>query len=201
MAESQTAIEQSRRQQDDVRAAIQETRGQVASLVRCRKRHLTIASKRPLSHWMQAGEFESEGTVYASLDVDAGWEAAIEQVLGDALSARLLSEVDLRGLPEVEALPSGAFVADNKVQLSGDVTGTLAAHVRGPARVRVWLQSILVAESLDEAQRLCRDLSVGQSVVTPDGHWLGAGWHRRRSDADAAAGMIAREAQLDELKG
>ena len=200
LAESQTAIEQSRGQQDDVRAAIQETRGQVASLVALQEAASDDREQAALSHWMQAGDLESDGTVYASLDVDAGWEAAIEQVLGDALSARMLSEVDLRGLPEVEALPSGAFVVDNQVQLSGDVTGTLAAYVKGPARVRVWLQSILVAESLDEAQRLCRDLAAGQSVVTPDGHWLGTGWHRRRSDADAAAGMIARQAQLDELR-
>ena len=200
LGESQTAIEQSRRQQDDVRAAIQETRGQVASLVALQEAASDDREQAALSDWMQAGELASDGTVYASLEVDAGWETAIEQVLGDALSARLLSEVDLRGLPGVEALPSGAFVADNKAQLSGEVTGTLAAHVRGPDRVRIWLQSILVADSLDEAQRLCRDLSAGQSVVTPDGHWLGPGWHRRRSDADAAAGMIARQAQLDELR-
>ncbi|GIS24522.1 MAG: hypothetical protein CM15mP125_2090 [Gammaproteobacteria bacterium] len=79
----------------------------------------------------------------------------------------------MRGLSGIAALPSGAFVVDNKLELAGDVAGTLAAHVRGPARVRSWLQAVLVADDLGEAQRLCRDLSPGQSVVTPDGHWLG----------------------------
>ena len=36
-------------------------------------------------------------------------------------------------------------------------------------------------------------------MVTANGHWLGSGWHRRRSEADAAAGIIARQAQLDGL--
>ena len=30
-------------------------------------------------------------------------------------------------------------------------------------------------------------------------HWIGQGWHRRRSSADAAAGIIARQAQLDAM--
>ena len=42
-------------------------------------------------------------------------------------------------------------------------------------------------------------LANGESVVTPDGHWIGQGWHRRRSAADAAAGIIARQAQLDAM--
>ena len=66
--------------------------------------------------------------------------------------------------------------------------------------MRSWLQSVLVAENLDEAQRLCRELSTGQSVVTPDGHWLGTGWHRRRSESDTAAGMLARQSQLEALQ-
>ena len=121
-------------------------------------------------------------------------------MLGEALSAQLLAEVDVRGLDGIAALPSGAFVVDNKLELSGDVAGTLAAHVRGPARVRGWLQAVLVAEDLDHAQRLSRDLSPGQSAVTPDGHWLGAGWHRRRSESDTAAGIIARQSQLEALQ-
>jgi len=80
------------------------------------------------------------------------------------------------------------------------VAGTLAAHVRGPARVRSWLQSVLVAVDLDDAQRLFRELSPGQSVVTPDGHWLGTGWHRRPSESDTAAGMLARQSQLEALQ-
>ena len=59
---------------------------------------------------------------------------------------------------------------------------------------------MLVADDLGEAQRLCLDLSPGWSVVTPDGHWLGTGWHRRRSESDTAAGMIARQSQLEALQ-
>jgi len=200
LADSQSQIEQSRQQQDDIRAALQETRGHIASLTALQEAASDDRERAALGDWLETESLQSDGTVYASLEVDAGWETAIEQVLGEALSAQLLAEVDVRGLSGIAALPSGAFVVDNKLELAGDVAGTLAAHVRGPARVRSWLQAVLVAEDLDDAQRLCRDLSPGQSVVTPDGHWLGTGWHRRRSESDTAAGMIARQTQLEALQ-
>ena len=200
LTDSQSQIEQSRQQQDDIRAALQETRGHIASLTALQEAASDDRERAALGDWIETESLQSDGTVYASLEVDAGWETAIEQILGEALSAQLLAEVDVRGLSGIAALPSGAFVVDNKLELAGDVAGTLAAHVRGPARVRSWLQAVLVAEDLDDAQRLCRDLSPGQSVVTPDGHWLGAGWHRRRSESDTAAGMIARQTQLEALQ-
>jgi chromosome segregation protein len=64
-----------------------------------------------------------------------------------------------------------------------------------------WLRSIKVAGDLAEARRRCAELEPHESVVTKDGHWLANGWHRRRSGADAAAGIIARQAQLESLQG
>ena len=200
LTDSQALIEQSRQQQDDIRAALQETRGHIASLTALQEAASDDRERAALGDWIEKESLQSDGTVYASLEVDAGWEDAIEQVLGEALSAQLLAEVDVRGLDGLAALPSGAFVVDNKLELSGDVAGTLAAHVRGSARVRGWLQAVFVAEDLDHAQRLSRGLSPGQSVVTADGHWLGAGWHRRRSESDTAAGIIARQSQLEALQ-
>ena len=200
LTDSQSLIERSRQQQDDIRAALQETRGQIASLTALQEASSDERERAALGDWIETESLQSDGTVYASLEVDTGWETAIEQVLGEALSAQLLADVDVRGLTGIAALPSGAFVVDNKLELSGDVAGTLAAHVRGPARVRGWLQAVFVAEDLDHAQRLSQDLSPGQSVVTPDGHWLGAGWHRRQSESDTAAGMIARQSQLEALQ-
>ena len=200
LTDSQSAIEQSRQQQDDIRAGLQETRGHIASLTALQEAASDDRERAALGDWIETESLQPDGTVYASLEVDAGWETAIEQVLGEALSAQLLAEVDVRELAGIAALPSGAFVVDNKLELTDDVAGTLAAHVRGPARVRSWLQSVLVAESLDEAQRLCRNLPPGKSVVTPDGHWLGTGWHRRRSESDTATGMLARQSQLEALQ-
>ncbi|MDC3015521.1 chromosome segregation protein SMC [Luminiphilus sp.] len=196
---SQTAIEQSRQQQDDVRASIQETRGLMSSLVALQQAASDEKERIALNDWIEAESLRSEGSVYSTLDVEPGWETAVEQVLGEALSATVVNGRPLEKLPGVPDIPAGAFVFDDQVDPPADVAGTLAAKARGPARVAHWLQSVKVASDLDEAKGILPVLANGESVVTPDGHWIGQGWHRRRSAADAAAGIIARQAQLDTM--
>ena len=107
----------------------------------------------------------------------------------------------MASLPSVATLPAGAFLVEQGTRKAGSSEGTLAAHVKGPAGIVQWLRSIKVAEDLAEARRRCAELEPHESVVTKDGHWLANGWHRRRSGADAAAGIIARQAQLESLQG
>ena len=196
---SQTAIEQSRQQQDHVRASIQETRGLMVSLVALQEAASDEKERIALNDWIEAESLRSEGSVYSTLDVEPGWETAVEQVLGEALSAQVLNGRPLERVPGVPDIPAGAFVFDDQVDPPADVAGTLAAKARGPARVAHWLRSVKVASGLDEARGILPVLASGESVVTPDGHWIGQGWHRRRSAADVAAGVIARQAQLDTM--
>ena len=58
-----------------------------------------------------------------------------------------------------------------------------------------------VANDLDEAKAILPGLADGESVVTPDGHWIGQGWHRRRSAADAAAGHRAPSTARCDVRG
>ena len=201
LTESQTAIEQGRQEQDAIRATIQENRGHIASLTALQEGASDDRERIALSDWIETEAVQSLGTVYAALEVDTGWEASVEQVLGEALSAQVLSDSDMASLPSVATLPAGAFLVEQGTRKAGNPEGTLAAHVKGPASIVQWLHSIKVAVDLAEARRRCAELEPHESVVTKDGHWLANGWHRRRSGADAAAGIIARQAQLESLQG
>jgi chromosome segregation protein len=200
LTESQAAIEQGRQQQDAIRAAIQENRGHIASLTALQEGASDDRERIALSDWIETESVQSLGTVYAALEVDPGWEASVEQVLGEALSAQVLSDSDMASLPSVATLPAGAFLVEQGSRKAGNPEGTLAAHVKGPAGIVQWLHSIKVAGDLAEARRRCVELEPHESIVTKDGHWLANGWHRRRSGADAAAGIIARQAQLESLQ-
>jgi chromosome segregation protein len=200
LTDSQAAIEQGRQQQDAIRASIQETRGHIASLTALQEGASDDRERIALSDWIETESIQSLGSVYAALEVDTGWEASVEQVLGEALSAQVLSDSDMASLPSVATLPAGAFLVEQGTRKAADLEGTLAAHVKGPAGIVQWLLSIKVAQDLAEARRRCAELAPHESVVTKDGHWLANGWHRRRSSADAAAGIIARQAQLESLQ-
>ena len=199
LAVSHTSIEQSRQQQDDIRASIQETRGLMSSLVALQEAASDEQERAALNAWIDSEALRADGTVYSALEVEPGWEGAIEQVLGEALSAQILTGRALGALPGISALPAGAFVLDDQVEAPANTAGTLADKVRGPARILHWLAAVKTAENLDDALALRGQLAASESVVTENGHWLGQGWHRTRSGADAAAGMIARQSQLESL--
>ncbi|MGH8205242.1 MAG: chromosome segregation protein SMC, partial [Steroidobacteraceae bacterium] len=148
-----------------------------------------------------------------TLDVQQGWERAVETVLGDYLEA-----VGVEGLEQLEGalpqLPTGQltfFEADhNFAGAAGGSSsaepadpagaGTLAAQVRGPALVRALLGRVHTAASLADALRRRAGLSDGESLITAEGEWLGRGWLRVNRGGDVHAGVLEREHRLKGLR-
>jgi chromosome segregation protein len=155
----------------------------------------------PANEWLKASEFASRPRLAATLEVDGGWERAVETALGDYLEA-VCVEDPLAAVPALAGLSSGSLtlVASHAAPVDAGAM-TLASHVRGPAAVIHQLASILTATSLEEALRSRHALAPGQSVITPAGEWIGAGWLRVSRGEDAHAGVLGREQRLKELRG
>lgn len=199
LRESQTAIEQARGEQDDVRALIQESRGHIASLTALQQAAPDDRARIALDDWIASSALSSLGGLYTAIEVESGWDSAVEQVLAEKLSALLIAETDVNQLSNMEGIPAGAFLLSAEGGAPTSAPGTLASYVTGPPSVVQWLSGVRTAADLAEARTLLPELEQHESVVTRDGHWLGRGWYRRHSDADPAAGVIARQAQLDAL--
>jgi len=199
LSESQTAIERARVEQDNVRAVIQESRGHIASLTALQQAAPDEGERIALDEWIRSSALSSPGGVYTALEVEPGWDSAVEQVLAETLSGQLIADTDVNHLSNIEGVPAGALLLSTEGDAAGQVAGTLANYVKGPPIVMQWLSRVKTAADLAEARALLPQLQHFESVVTRDGHWLGQGWHRRHSDADPAAGVIARQAQLDAL--
>ncbi len=197
--ESQVAIEQRRVEQDDVRATIQEIRGQIASLNALQQATPDDGERIALDDWIVSSGLSSPGGLYTAIEVESGWDSAVEQVLAEKLSALLIADADVNELTNMDVIPAGAFLLGAEGGTPAQTPGTLANHVKAPPSVMQWLASVRTAVDLGEARALLPTLEPYESVVTRDGHWLGRDWYRRRSDADPAAGVIARQAQLDTL--
>jgi chromosome segregation protein len=135
-----------------------------------------------------------------TLEVDSGWERAVETVLGDYLEAvgvetldgliGPLGDLDGGSLSFYE--PAGAG--------SGGPEGTLAAHVRGAAPMRSLLGQVRVSESLWQALAARSALVAGESIVTRAGEWLGRDWLRVNRGGDVHAGVLEREQRLKLLR-
>ena len=193
--------EQLSRTLNEQRSEMQHLAGRRASLDALQQAALGQAGDD--TAWVNEQGLESARRVGESLEVEAGWEEAVEAVLGDALQGILVS--NLRALsPAVAALTQGSITllqmseAPARV-IDGEERVSLAAKIQSSAELSAWLSHVFVAEDLEDALSLAENLAPDESVVTRDGLWLGANWIRVSADKDVTAGVLQRQKELTSL--
>ena len=181
---------------DERRAALQAGEGKFASLEALQKAALGEGDAG-VQDWLESTGLDANRRVAQSLDVEAGWERAVETVLGDYLQAICVSDL-LPVTESIEKLHSGnvTFLQDEGGEAEAD-GGTLATKVKGaPDSVLRLLGQVQIAESLNNALSIREMLDAEDSVITPDGVWL-----RVARDKDAKSSVLTREHDMRRLKG
>jgi len=179
-----------------LRQALESAKGRLASLEALQ--HSALGQDiGQVREWLSSVGVAEDRRVGELLDVDAGWELAVEAVLADWLKAvvtedplALATEVARAGAVDLALVGPGS---------GSGAPGTLAAKIRGPRAIVGLLSKIRVAETLEQAREIARRLGPEESVVTPDGEWLGADWLRITRRSDARSGVIAREREIHAL--
>uniref|UniRef100_UPI00235579B1 hypothetical protein n=1 Tax=Nevskia ramosa TaxID=64002 RepID=UPI00235579B1 len=180
----------------EARQALQSARGRQASLETLQQAALR-EDDADLGHWLRSNGWANLPRLNAALQVDTGWEAAVEHVLSGLLQAPLLPEWQSQRVPA--GPKSGATLLHAEAGTPG-TDGTLAARVSGPAAVIDWLSGIRAASSIEEAERIAANLGAGESVITADGVWRGRAWVRYPKLDPQHSGVIARGLLLKQLK-
>jgi chromosome segregation protein len=138
--------------------------------------------------WAREQGIDPDQRVAAQIDVDAGWEAAVEVVLGQWFEAVLMSLAEMPA-----SLPGTAFRALDPAGAGMAFGGqTLAARVRGPDALRAQLASVYCVDTPAQAQERLRACAPGESVVTRDGTWIGPGWLCHRTLDRQVEGVVER---------
>jgi chromosome segregation protein len=137
-----------------------------------------------------------------TLEVQGGWERAVETVLGDYLEAVAVAALDEleASLPGLDGGSVTFFEQAGSAAGAGGPAGTLAAQVRGPQAVRSLLEPVRTAPSLALALRQRSQLAHGESLITAAGEWLGRDWLRVNRGGDVHAGVLEREHRLKVLR-
>jgi len=193
--------EQLSRTLNEQRSEMQHLAGRRASLDALQQAALGQAGDD--TAWVSEQGLESALRVGESLEVEAGWEEAVEAVLGDALQGILVS--NLRELsPAVARLTQGSItllgMSDTHAPVvQGEARVSLAAKIQSSAELSAWLSHVFVAEDLEDAVSLAENLAPDESVVTRDGLWMGASWIRVSADKDVTAGVLQRQKELTSL--
>ncbi|MDE2309116.1 MAG: chromosome segregation protein SMC, partial [Xanthomonadaceae bacterium] len=187
---------------NEARQQLQAARGRHASLEALQ--HAALGQDEgAASGWLARLGLDQSRRLGESLQVETGWETAVETALSGFLDSVLVDgSHTLAG--EFGTLENADVALLDGVAGGANTADTLAAHVRGPAAAVTILGHVLTAESLSEAQQRVASLSPlapYQSVITPAGEWLGPGWARVRRAQGSQVGVLAREREIRALTG
>ncbi len=182
---------------NEARQQLQTARGRQASLEALQTAALG-QEESAASEWLGKLGLDKARRLGASLQVDAGWEAAVETVLAGLLDGVLVDDpvalaAEFNDLGEADI----ALLHAEPGEPGAD--GTLAARVRGPVAALQLLARVQTADTLDEARQRVGSLDAGQSVITRGGEWLSSHWARVRRAQGNQVGVLARERELRTL--
>lgn len=181
---------------------LQSLRGRQASLEALQQAALG-KQKGATQDWLKAQAIFDNTRLAEHITVASGWEKAVETVLGDYLQAVCVDNLDSLtqaindfSQGKLNLVLSGRAntpVRDNKLSaLTSKITSDLPV-------VSTLLEGIYTADDLISAYEMVGSLRSHESVVTPDGLWMGPGWLRVSKENDEKAGILGREQELKEI--
>ena len=147
-----------------------------------------------------ARELAGRSRMAESLEVESGWERAVETALGDYLEAVCVERLDDL-VQSLAGLAAGRLTLIETPQDSGHASRaagtTLAAKIlQGPPAALRRLARVRVAESFAAALAQRASLADGESVISRTGEWIGRDWLRVARGQDEHSGVIEREHRL-----
>ncbi|HET6545289.1 MAG TPA: chromosome segregation protein SMC, partial [Rhodanobacteraceae bacterium] len=183
----------------DKRGQLESLRGRLGSLEALQ--HAALGDRSGAAGaWMERCGLTGARRLGEALDVEPGWERAVETVLDGWLESVLVESPaaladELSGLQEADL----TLLAHADAQTAASA-GTLAAQARGPEAARRVLARVHSASSIEDARAVVAGLAPGESVITPAGEWMGADFVRVQRGQGTQVGVLAREREIQELQ-
>ena len=182
------------------RTALQAAQGEFLTIEAVQKAALG-KGRAGTDEWLARHKLEARPRLAQQLEVESGWERAVETALGSYLEAVCVDGTDSVA-ESLDALSSGQLtIADSaRTSVAERDKHALLTHVSGPGIVADLLSGVIAVESLKEAIARRKLLQAGHSVITRGGIWLGRGWVRVARSEAGHAGVIVREQDLKRLR-
>ena len=211
-AGNREALREERARRDALNRHLDELRETLATALGRLSSLCTLQEARVDGHdgavreWLALAGTAAPVPLVEHIRVEAGWEPAVESVLGDWLgafsvgslaeAARVLPDLGEHGVGLIEAGTGPA-----PLRPSGAVAPLLIEKVQSPVGLDGVLGGVYAAEGLDEALALRSGLNAAESLVTRDGVQIGPDWLRRTGRVPGRTGVIERQQEIQSLEG
>ena len=187
------------------RSKLQNVSGKITSL-ELLQQHAMGKDKKNLLGWLKSTGFENNRRLAEFLQVESGWELAVEVVLSDTLEAVCLENVDstIAHLSELKNEVVTLFETHSDLSGFKNMAGLelprLVDKISTPYDLSSFITGIYCTEDVKIARQHCKQLQAHESIITLDGNWCGRDWLKTFAKADNHSGVLQREQQCRVLK-
>jgi len=183
------------------RARLQELQREHASLEALQKVALG-KQEAGVAHWLEAQGLGDVRRLAEDIQVDTGWERAVETVLGLNLEAVRVPSLDaIAG--RIGGLEQGVLTVFDAGAAASVRTGSLAPalldKVRAPWPLDSILGGVYAVDGVSQAMALRARLAPHESLITREGVWIGHDWLRVVNAPDEKTGVLSREQELRDI--
>ncbi|WAC44127.1 chromosome segregation protein SMC [Pseudomonas sp. SL4(2022)] len=187
-------LQQGSQAQQQAQGELQRLNGRLASLEALQQAALDPG--KGVGEWLREQQLSERPRLAEGLRVEAGWELAVETVLGADLQAVLLD--DFQGL-DFAGLTQGDLRLASPSKGGARVAGSLLDKVEANIDLTPWLAKVKPVQNLDEALAARLHLAEGESLISRDGYWVGRHFLRVRRASEAESGVLARGQEIERL--
>ena len=183
---------------DAARQALHGVRGKLASLEALQRAALADDDKRQ-RQWLDRSALASAPRLAEQLQVEGGYERAVEAALGQWLQAIVCEDAPA----DLPPRGVGLVLADAAIQAADDAVGgaeRLSDKVQGPAAVLALLAGCHVVEDLDAARALRPGLAAGQRVLDRSGNVVARTHEWLAGTQGSGESVIVRERDIQALR-
>ncbi len=170
---------------------LQQAQGQQSALTALQQAALGKDNPQQ-QRWLEAQGIASNARLAEVLVVEAGFEAQVETVLGDALKAVVVE--DLVAMVLVDSPSVLLLEQDARMVLAPEFLASKLVSTFGQELVL----GVKCCATLTEALSQRQQLTSGQSIITQDGFWLGKHWLKVIGKVSEDS-VLARQTVLAEL--
>ena len=181
-----------------LRERVQTGRGRLISLQTLQEAALGRHANE-VNDWLHSRELAHAPRLAEQLEVEPGWEAAVEAVLADWLDAVCVPNLEVPAQGIAELAHGRLTLLEPPTSAETGARGSmLAAKVRSQWPLAGLLDGVDTAADLAEMLARRAHLRDGEVVVTPDGVLCGRCWLRFARDDDE--GVLRREREIRQLE-
>ncbi len=166
------------------------------------QQHAMGKDKKQLQHWLEKNELVNKQRLAESLEVDDGWENAVEVVLGSYLEAICVDSTEqlIQSLQLISEQSIILFETETTADSPTGQKSSLMDKVKSPWNLASLLTGIYCAENLEQAKQQSKQLLDYESIITKSGDWIGPNWIKISGNTDSKKGVLQREKDLRDLK-